>query len=69
MRRDFGHAIEATGPRQTAAEVAAAIVECIVSPQAEVYTYRKAWWLAVLSVVAPARADQVMKKYARRERE
>ena len=63
---DFGHAIEGHGPRQTAAEVARAIVECIVSPQAEVYTYRQAWWLAVLSVVAPARADRVMQKYARR---
>jgi NAD(P)-dependent dehydrogenase (short-subunit alcohol dehydrogenase family) len=68
MRRDFGHAIEATGPRQTAAEVAAMIVDCIVSPRAEVYTYPRAWWLAVLSVIAPARADRVMKKYARRER-
>jgi NADP-dependent 3-hydroxy acid dehydrogenase YdfG len=67
MRRDFGHAVEGTGPRQTAAEVAAAIVDCIVSPQAEVYTYPKSWWLAVLSVVAPARADRVMKKYARRK--
>jgi NAD(P)-dependent dehydrogenase (short-subunit alcohol dehydrogenase family) len=68
MRRDFGHAIEGTGPRQTAPKVAAMIVDCVVSPQPEVYTYPKAWWLAVLSVVAPARADRVMKKYARRER-
>ena len=65
MIRDFGHAVEGDGPRQTVAEVAAAIVECVVSPQAEVYLYRKAWWLAVLSVVAPARADRLMQKYAR----
>jgi NADP-dependent 3-hydroxy acid dehydrogenase YdfG len=68
MRRDFGHAVEGTGPRQTAAEVAAAIVDCIISPKAEVYTYPRSWWVALLSVVAPARADRVMKKYARRER-
>jgi NAD(P)-dependent dehydrogenase (short-subunit alcohol dehydrogenase family) len=66
MLRDFGHAVEGLGPRQSAEEVAAYIVDCIVSPKAEVYTYRKAWWLAVLAVVAPARADQLMKKYARR---
>jgi NADP-dependent 3-hydroxy acid dehydrogenase YdfG len=67
MRRDFGHAVEGSGPRQTAAEVAAAIVDCIVSPKAEVYTYPRSWWVAVLSVVAPERADRVMKKYARRK--
>jgi NADP-dependent 3-hydroxy acid dehydrogenase YdfG len=65
MIRDFGHAVEGDGPRQSVGEVAAAIVECIVSPRAEVYLYRKAWWLAVLSVVAPARADRLMQKYAR----
>ena len=65
MRRDFGHAVEGHGPRQTVGEVAAAIVDCIVTPRPEVYVYRKAWWLAVLSVVAPARADRLMKKYAR----
>ncbi|HEY7473957.1 MAG TPA: SDR family NAD(P)-dependent oxidoreductase [Vicinamibacterales bacterium] len=65
MIRDFGHAVEGDGPRQTVGEVAAAIVDCIVSPRAEVYLYRKAWWLAVLSVLAPARADRLMQKYAR----
>jgi NADP-dependent 3-hydroxy acid dehydrogenase YdfG len=66
MRRDFGHAVEARGPRQTAEDVAAAIVDCMVRPRPEVYLYRRAWWLAVLSVIAPARADRVMRKYARR---
>jgi NAD(P)-dependent dehydrogenase (short-subunit alcohol dehydrogenase family) len=65
MRRDFGHAVEAHGPRQTVDEVAAAIVDCMVTPRPEVYLYRKAWWLAVLSVMAPARADRLMRKYAR----
>jgi len=65
MRRDFGFAVDARGPRQTADEVASAIVDCIVSPRPEVYIYRKAWWLAVLSVVAPGRADRFMQKFAR----
>lgn len=65
MRRDFGFAVDARGPRQTADEVAAAIVDCMVSPRPEVYIYRKAWWLAVLSVVAPGRADRFMQKFAR----
>ena len=40
---------KATDRDRPSTEVAAAIVECIVSPQAEVYPYRTARWLAVLS--------------------
>ena len=68
IARDFGYAVSGTGPRQTAEHVAAAIVECIVSPRAEVYPLRKAWWLAVLSVIAPAQADKVVQKFARRRK-
>ena len=68
IARDFGYAVSGTGPRQTADQVASAIVDCIVSPRAEVYPLKKAWWLAVLSVVAPAQADKVVQKFARRRR-
>jgi short-subunit dehydrogenase len=68
IARDFGYAVSGTGPRQTAEHVASAIVECIVSPRAEVYPLRKAWWLAVLSVIAPAQADKVVQKFARRRK-
>jgi short-subunit dehydrogenase len=68
IARDFGYAVSGTGPRQTAAQVAQAIVDCIVSPRAEVYPLRKAWWLAVLSVIAPAQADKVVQKFARRRK-
>jgi NADP-dependent 3-hydroxy acid dehydrogenase YdfG len=68
IARDFGYAVSGTGPRQTAEHVAGAIVECIVSPRAEVYPLRKAWWLAVLSVIAPAQADKVVQKFARRRK-
>jgi len=37
-------------------------------PRAEVYPLRKAWWLAVLSVIAPAQADKVVQKFARRRK-
>jgi NAD(P)-dependent dehydrogenase (short-subunit alcohol dehydrogenase family) len=66
LERDFGRVIEGRGPRQSAEQVARAIVACVMSPKAEVYTLRKAWWLAVLSVVAPARADRFMQRFGRR---
>jgi len=68
IARDFGYAVSGTGPRQTAEQVASAIVDCIVSPRAEVYPLKKAWWLAVLSVIAPAQADKVVQKFARRRK-
>jgi short-subunit dehydrogenase len=66
IARDFGHAVRGIGPSQSADRVAEAIVSCMVSPRAEVYPYRKAWLLAVLSVVAPAQADRFVKKFGRR---
>ena len=66
IARDYGHKVEGRGPRQSADEVARAIVECVVSPKAEVYPYPKAWWLSVLSVVAPAQADKVVQKWGRK---
>jgi NADP-dependent 3-hydroxy acid dehydrogenase YdfG len=68
IAREFGYAVSGTGPRQTAAQVAQAIVDCIVSPRAEVYPLKKAWWLAVLSVIAPAQADKVVQRFARRRK-
>jgi NADP-dependent 3-hydroxy acid dehydrogenase YdfG len=68
IARDFGHAVSGTGPRQSAEQVAKTIADCIVSPRAEVYPFPKAWWLAVLSVIAPAQADKVVQKFGRRRR-
>jgi short-subunit dehydrogenase len=65
IARDFGHAVRGAGPRQSADAVAQAIVRCIRSPAAEVYPLRKAWWLAVLSVLAPARADRLVQRFTR----
>jgi short-subunit dehydrogenase len=66
IRRDYGHDVQGLGPSQSADDVARAIVRCVLSPKAEVYPYPKAWWLAVLSVVAPAQADRFVQKYGRR---
>lgn len=65
ITRDYGHVIGGLGPKQSAEDVAKAIVECIVWPKAEVYPFPKAWWLAVLSVVAPAQADRMVQKFGR----
>ncbi len=46
----------------------AAIADCIVRPRAEVYPFPKAWWLAVLSVIAPAQADTVVQQFGRRRK-
>ncbi len=66
IHRDFGHAVSGRGPSQSADHVARAIADCIVRPRAEVYPYPRAWWLAVLSVVAPAQADRVVQRFGRR---
>jgi NADP-dependent 3-hydroxy acid dehydrogenase YdfG len=66
IRRDFGRAVEGGGPTQQVEAVAEAIVRCVISPTAEVYPLRKAKWLALLSVVAPERADRVVTRFRRR---
>lgn len=66
MKRDYGHAVEGLGPKQTADDVAAAIEAAIAKPRAEIYPYGKSRALAMLSVVAPAFTDRLVKKYGRR---
>ncbi len=66
IHRDYGREITGKGPKQTADSVARLIVECVVSPKAEVYTVAKSKWFAVLGVVAPARTDRLAKRFGRR---
>ena len=66
IARDFGQTVKGKGPKQSADRVAQAIVDCMVNPRAEVYPFGNAKWLAVLSVVAPAQADKVVKRFGRR---
>jgi short-subunit dehydrogenase len=65
IKRDFGYDVHGSGPKQTAERVAAAFVDCIRRPRAEVYPYRPARWLAIVSVIAPSFADRLVQKYAR----
>jgi NADP-dependent 3-hydroxy acid dehydrogenase YdfG len=66
IRRGFGHAVEGHGPRQSPEVVARAIVDCILAPRPEVYPYRRARWLAILGVIAPAAADRLVQRFGRR---
>lgn len=65
MARDFGHRVTGHGPRQSPEEVARAIAACIDRPRAEVYPYPRAWWLSLLSVIAPARTDRIVQRFGR----
>jgi len=66
MRRNFGHSVSGLGPKQTAADVAKAVVRCLKRPRAEVYPYRAARALVVLNALAPAFTDRLVQKYGRR---
>lgn len=65
IARDFGHTVHGHGPKQSADHVAQRIVECIISPRAEVYPYRWAKFLSVLSAIAPAQADRLVRRFRR----
>lgn len=67
IKRDFGHDATGRGPQQSAEHVARAIVDCINHPQPEVYPLKKAKWLSVVSVIAPALADKLVQKYSRKK--
>ncbi len=66
IARDFGHGVEGHGPRQSADTVSRAIVECVVSPRAEVYPYRPSRWLGVLNAIAPASTDRLVRRFGRK---
>jgi NADP-dependent 3-hydroxy acid dehydrogenase YdfG len=65
--RNFGHAVSGRGPAQTADHVARRVVECIISPTAEVYPYPRARVLSILNVVAPAMTDRIVRRFNRKQ--
>jgi short-subunit dehydrogenase len=65
MSRESGHATRARGPRQSAADVAEAIARAIARPTPEVYPYRWARALALLSAVAPGTCDRIVRRWGR----
>ncbi len=56
---------KAMGRIQSAEEVAAAIVQCIKKPKAEVYPYRASRLLVWINAVAPSLVDRVMRRFFR----
>lgn len=65
LARDYGQAVHGHGPKQSAGHVAGAIAACIERPRAEVYPHRWSRLLAVFSVVAPASADRLVRRFRR----
>lgn len=65
IARDFGHGVEGHGPRQSADTVSRAIVDCVVSPKAEVYPYGPSRWLGILNAIAPACTDRLVRRFGR----
>jgi short-subunit dehydrogenase len=66
MERDFGHQVSGLGPKQSVDHVAAAMVNCLKRPRAEVYPHRMSRGLAILNAIAPSLADSLVRKYGRR---
>lgn len=66
MDRDYGHSVSGLGPKQTADDVARAVVRCIERPRPEVYPYGRARLLSILNVVAPSFTDHFVRRFGRR---
>ena len=66
MQRDYGHSVSGLGPKQTADDVARAIVGCLRRPRAEVYPHRLSRGLTILNALAPGFTDRMVRKYGRR---
>jgi NADP-dependent 3-hydroxy acid dehydrogenase YdfG len=65
IARDYGQSVKGHGPKQSAEDVAVAIATCIEHPRAEVYPYRWAKLLSVVSAIAPAQADRLVRRFRR----
>jgi len=66
MERDYGHSVSGLGPKQSVEDVARAVVGCVRHPRPEVYPHATSRALAVLSIMAPAFTDRMVRKYGRR---
>lgn len=66
MDRDFGHSVSALGPKQTADDVARAVLDCLRNPRAEVWPYRRAKLLGIVNAAAPGLTDTFVKRFGRR---
>ena len=66
MERDYGHSISGLGPKQTASDVAAAIVAAIRRPRPEVYPHAISRGLTVLNALLPGFTDRFVRRFGRR---
>jgi short-subunit dehydrogenase len=66
MARDYGQSVSGLGPKQSADDVARAIVACIRRPRPEVYPHTGSRALPILTVLAPRFTDRLMRRYGRR---
>ena len=62
MVRDYGHSVSGLGPKQSAAQVAGAIIDCLRRPRPEVFPLAKARALPILSALAPGLADKLVRR-------
>jgi len=66
MTKRSGFATRASGPRQSAADVAEAIARGLRTPVPEIYPYRAARGLVFLNAVAPGLTDRIVKRWGRK---
>lgn len=68
MAREQGFEVSGYGPRQPVERVAAAIVRTVKHPKPEVYPYAPARLLSIVSAVAPALGDRIIRRFGREPR-
>jgi short-subunit dehydrogenase len=69
MLKEGGVASRASGPRQTAEDVAEAVARGIAHPTAEIYPYWKAHGLVWLNAIAPGFCDRFVRQFGRQRHE
>lgn len=65
MTKRSGFATRASGPRQSAADVADAIARGLRNPAPEIYPFRGARGLVLLNAIAPGLTDRLVKRWGR----
>jgi short-subunit dehydrogenase len=66
MARAQGFAVEGSGPRQSAEQVARAIVRGIESGRPEIYPHSASKLLSIVSAAFPGLADRIVRRYGRK---
>ncbi|CAN5541888.1 SDR family oxidoreductase [soil metagenome] len=67
MARDYGHSVSRIGPKQSADEVARAILRCVRRPRPDVYPHAASRLLTIMNAVTPGLTDRFVKRFGRRQ--